>query len=87
MNNVGSVGSAAAAYVRNESSAAALEQEHPERTTPSVADQVELSDAARSDEAVLQQRIADIRARIAAGTYLTPDKLEVAVAHLLEALR
>jgi anti-sigma28 factor (negative regulator of flagellin synthesis) len=51
-------------------------------------DRVELSDTAlRPDGEVdaaraMQQRIADIRARIAAGTYLTPDKLAVAIARL-----
>jgi len=56
-------------------------------TDPSATDRVELSDASDS-EARDESRIAEIRARIADDTYLTPEKLEVAVAGLLrDALR
>ena len=35
----------------------------------------------------IEERIADIRARIADGTYETPDKIDVVVQRLLEQLR
>ena len=57
------------------------------QTDLSAADRVELSDASAA-EAHAEARIAEIRARIADDTYLTPEKLEVAVAGLLrDALR
>lgn len=51
-------------------------------------DRVELSEAASNHDAEveaareLEQRIRDIRARIADGTYLTPDKLDAVVEQL-----
>ncbi len=53
-------------------------------TQPESADRTELSDAAPSVEPfetdpALAARIAEIRARIADGTYLTPDKLDAAI--------
>ncbi len=51
-------------------------------------DRLELSGAATpgGTEAtgVAEQRIADLRARISAGTYLTPDKLDAVVERLFE---
>jgi len=54
-------------------------------------DQVELSPAAASAAQsqpvqVIDQRIQDIRARIADGTYETPDKIDAAVDRLYQAL-
>jgi hypothetical protein len=53
------------------------------------ADRVELSEAARSSTTESDAaRIAEIRARIADETYLTPEKLEVAIeGSLRDALR
>ena len=54
-------------------------------------DRVELSAAAASAEQTAPsesaaQLVQDVRARIAAGTYLTPDKIDVAVDRLYQAL-
>jgi negative regulator of flagellin synthesis FlgM len=55
-----------------------------------IADEVEISPAARQAEAsqsageVREDRVQSIRAQIARGTYETPEKLEVAVARLLD---
>ncbi len=55
-----------------------------------IRDEVNISDAARLVEQIQQapdirqDRVQAIRAQIAAGTYETPDKLDVAVEHLLD---
>jgi len=55
-----------------------------------ITDEVEISPAARQAEAsqsageVRQDRVQSIRAQIAEGTYETPEKLEIAVARLLD---
>lgn len=60
----------------------------PRKIDANAGDRVELSDAAArigaqpGPPAVSEQRITDIQARIAAGTYLTPDKLDAAIAGL-----
>jgi negative regulator of flagellin synthesis FlgM len=65
----------------------------PPNTRPqqtSIQDEVQISDAARLVEAVHQvpdirhDRVAAIRAQIAAGTYETPEKLEIAIERLLD---
>lgn len=57
------------------------------RTAEVSADRVELSETAASYDAqnatALEQRVQGIRAEIAADTYVTPDKLEVAIDGLL----
>jgi hypothetical protein len=64
---------------------------HTPNVKPSAAqeaDRVELSAAARRAADVTAERIAEIRAHIADDSYLTPEKLEVAIAGLLrDALR
>jgi len=58
-------------------------------STP-ITDEVEISDAARMVEKtgnvpeIRQDRVDAIRARIAEGTYETPEKLDVAVERLLD---
>jgi len=60
----------------------------PEPGAERVQDQVELSPAAEQFEtepqqtAAMQDRIRVLRARIADGTYLTPDKIDVVVQRL-----
>jgi negative regulator of flagellin synthesis FlgM len=55
-----------------------------------IQDEVQLSDAAlavdqvRQLPDVRQDRVAQIRAQIASGTYETPEKLDVAVGRLLD---
>ena len=54
-------------------------------------DRVELSAAAANAEQTapagsVAPRVQDVRARIAAGTYLTPDKIDIAVDRLYQAL-
>lgn len=55
-----------------------------------IADEVQISDAARLAEQaggaadIRYDRVAEIRAQIAAGTYETPEKLEIAVSRLLD---
>ena len=64
----------------------------PNTTSESSAirDELQLSDAARLVEQVhqapdiRQDRVDSIRAQIASGTYETPEKLNVAVEHLLD---
>ena len=67
----------------------------PQRTTRSdsatpINDEVQISDAARLSEQISeipeirQDRVNDIRARIAAGTYETDEKIEGAVERLLD---
>jgi negative regulator of flagellin synthesis FlgM len=57
---------------------------------PQIADQVDISDAARLVEQVQQMpdiredRVEAVRQQIAAGTYETGDKLDVAVERLLD---
>jgi hypothetical protein len=53
-------------------------------------ERVEFSDAAQAglaDDPTIEQRIPEIRAAIAAGTYLTPEKLEIAIERLCEDVR
>jgi anti-sigma28 factor (negative regulator of flagellin synthesis) len=66
------------------------------RTSPAeplTADRVELSDAARAhlagerSEPIRQGMVNRVRAEIGAGTYLSDEKLDVAVDRLLDALR
>jgi negative regulator of flagellin synthesis FlgM len=58
--------------------------------SPQIADEVNISSAARMLEQVQQmpelrqQRIDAVRAEIAAGTYETPERLSVAVERLLD---
>ncbi len=57
----------------------------------SACDRVELSAAAASAEQTApaesaDQLVQDVSARIAAGTYLTPDKIDIAVDRLYQAL-
>jgi len=58
--------------------------------TSPIQDELEISDAARLVERtgevpeIRQDRIDAIRARIAEGTYETPEKLEVAIKRLLD---
>jgi negative regulator of flagellin synthesis FlgM len=58
--------------------------------SPAIRDEVNISDAARMVEQVhqvpdiRQDRVDSIRAQIAAGTYETPDKVNVAVERLLD---
>jgi negative regulator of flagellin synthesis FlgM len=58
--------------------------------SPAIHDEVNISDAARMVEqvhqapAIQQDRVDSIRAQIAAGTYETPDKVNVAVNRLLD---
>jgi negative regulator of flagellin synthesis FlgM len=55
-----------------------------------IADELQISDAAlaveRANQApdIRQDRVAAIRAQIAAGTYETPEKLDIAVERLLD---
>jgi negative regulator of flagellin synthesis FlgM len=62
--------------------------ERPE--APKIADQVDISDAARLVEQVQQMpemrqdRLEAVRRQIAAGTYETSDKLNVAIERLLD---
>jgi len=59
---------------------------------PSIADEVDISEAARWVEQVRQlpeireERVAEVRRQILAGTYETQDKLEVAIERLLNEL-
>jgi hypothetical protein len=59
----------------------------PAQSANAGADRVELSQTAASydlrNAAVLEQRISDIRAQIADDSYLTPEKLDVAIDGLL----
>ena len=63
----------------------------PQRGEP-IRDELEISDAARAAEAqqagnisdIRQDRVAAIRAQIAAGTYETPEKLDAALDRLLD---
>ena len=55
-------------------------------------DRVELSAAAQQDQVteprpVAESRLDEVRAQIAAGTYLTPDKIDYVVERLYEELR
>lgn len=61
------------------------------RLSPAVEDTVELSPAAKATndaevDGSRQQRIEQVRDQIAAGTYLTPEKLNVALERLLASL-
>ncbi|GEM_PF-6705956 len=53
---------------------------------PPTDDRLELSEAARDSGDELARRIELIRAQIADGTYLTPQKLKVAIDHLCREL-
>ncbi len=55
-------------------------------TAPKQGDRVELSEAATTydPKAVTDRRIAGIRSQIAAGTYLTPEKLDIVAEGLLK---
>jgi negative regulator of flagellin synthesis FlgM len=61
----------------------------PSQSSP-IQDEVQISDAARLVEQaqqapdIRQDRVNAIRAQIAAGTYETQDKLEIAVSRLLD---
>ena len=63
----------------------------PQRGEP-ICDELEISDAARAAEAqqaasapdIRADRVAAIRAQIAAGTYETPEKLDAALDRLLD---
>ena len=58
--------------------------------SPSIHDEVQISDAARLVEQaqevpeIRQQRVAAIRAEIASGTYETQEKLDIALQRLLD---
>jgi len=58
--------------------------------TPPDQDRIELSAQGEQErlqaDAALQQRIAELRASIAAGTYLTPDKIDYVIDRLYEEL-
>jgi anti-sigma28 factor (negative regulator of flagellin synthesis) len=58
--------------------------------TPPDQDRIELSAQGEQErlqaDAALQKRIAELRASIAAGTYLTPDKIEYVIDRLHEEL-
>jgi flagellar biosynthesis anti-sigma factor FlgM len=63
-----------------------------EQSSGEVADRVELSEAARAYDApaqterVSEQRVQEVRAAIAEGSYLTPEKIDVVVERLFETL-
>lgn len=61
----------------------------PQGSADAPRDRVDWSPQARHDIPApdIEQRIVDIRARIADGTYETPDKIDVVVERLLELLR
>jgi negative regulator of flagellin synthesis FlgM len=67
---------------------AAQQTTRPE--SPQIADEVDISDAARLVEqtqqmpAIREDRVEAVRRQIAAGTYETADKLDVAVERLLD---
>jgi negative regulator of flagellin synthesis FlgM len=67
-----------------------LRQPTPQVSASEVCDEVQISEAARaaeqaqSTQEVRADRVASIRAQIAEGTYETADKLDVAVARLLD---
>lgn len=62
----------------------------PAAASEPIRDELHISDAARAAEMlqgvpdIRQDRVAEIRAQIAAGTYETPDKLDVALERLLD---
>ncbi len=58
----------------------------PEPPTRDAAAQLELSAAAQSAADAPDPRVAQIRAQIAQGTYLTPEKLDAAVEALCREL-
>lgn len=66
-----------------------------DRSSPTAADQVEISDLARLPSAlepeeqtrIRAQKVADIREAIANGTYETPDKIDYVVGRLMQVLR
>jgi negative regulator of flagellin synthesis FlgM len=68
-----------------------VEQPDPQAGAPApIKDELEISAAAQLAEQaqavpeIRQDRVAAIRAKIAAGTYETPEKLEIAVERLLD---
>ena len=71
---------------------AAAAKQRPAAAEPSAGDRVELSAAARDFEPqsqaarAIEERIQDLRERIAAGTYLTDDKIDYVVDRLPEEL-
>ena len=71
---------------------AAAARQRPAAAEPSAGDRVELSAAARDFEPrsqavrATEERIQDLRERIAAGTYLTDDKIDYVVDRLHEEL-
>jgi hypothetical protein len=68
--------------------------DRPVRSRPAAASQPPQSDAVDltpdaadlPDDPELQRRIAELRAQIAAGTYLTPEKLEITIERLRQEL-
>lgn len=64
----------------------------PDPSSNEAADHVELSEAARTydpqaqAERVSEQRVQEVRAAIADGSYLTPEKIDVVVERLFEAM-
>ena len=81
MDRVSSIGTATAAAC-----GAGGAVERARRGAAPAGDRLELSGAAREPdaaaEAELRERIAEIRRRIATGTYLTPEKLDVVAEEL-----
>jgi negative regulator of flagellin synthesis FlgM len=70
--------------------AARLSQPASRAESAPIQDEVQISDAARLVEQaqqapdIRQDRVQAIRAQIAAGTYETPEKLDIAVSRLLD---